>query len=571
MGSANCQANVSPSKLLIFVTLLGLIVFSIFTALKFPVNADSLYCLSLVNDLLFGRTPFHWITTPANSFVPDTLIVFIGRVLGFDGQSNFVFFAVIFVLMLFLSLTVLLRACNRSWNSALIGSVLTATIFGFSGSYVSYVVAVPGIHAGVLPIISASFALIAALTDKVWSNGLTSVRLRAFAMPCILIGVAVASDAIAYVQLVAPAIAAAVAILWRFREPTQRSRLTVFIAVGVVGCGALLGYALWKVVNIGNLIHQPKLEDFTNVNTKAILFALKMFLSSFPLTPSYTGQIQFWLLIAGGILSSIVVFVTVSLPSKRFRQITLRVGIDTPSRMFCVVAIADCVLLSLAGPILVGTYVGLDLFRQQLPALLFGALLVIWLILSLLERFDSENKSRTKMRVVTIGAVSWLLLLVPFAATTYTQIIDGSFPLPYLEAYKRVAGTLKDDHLNFVLTGYWDAKPLIEASGSMLDVCPISANLDPLLWIMNLDWCSKLYRDWSARKAPLVVLLKSSERDDFFKQNGRPSSVLEFHDLASPEAAIYKWNPHLDMALKAGVCSAFSKYAEMPRPSFCSR
>jgi hypothetical protein len=155
------------------------------------------------------------------------------------------------------------------------------------------------------------------------------------------------------------------------------------------------------------------------------------------------------------------------------------------------------------------------------------------------------------------------------ATTTYAEIEDGMFPRPYLAVYKRLAQRLQHNGLNFVLAGYWDTKPLIEASGWTLDVCPTNSNLAVYTWIMNIEWCSKLYRDWSKQKAPLVVFLKTSaERDSFFKENGMPVKVLELRDVESSEAAVYDWSPALDRALKGNVCGAYA-YRRMPKPSLC--
>jgi hypothetical protein len=63
-----------PSKLLLLGVAATLVALAVVLGLQFEPSADALYCLAMVNDLLFGTTAFHWMSTPANYLVPDTLI-----------------------------------------------------------------------------------------------------------------------------------------------------------------------------------------------------------------------------------------------------------------------------------------------------------------------------------------------------------------------------------------------------------------------------------------------------------------------------------------------------------------
>ena len=509
-----------------------LAVLTVLMALQSGLTADGLYCLDFVDDLLFGAVPFHWMAPGPNFLVPDMLIVLVARLLGFDGQANFIFFDVCFALLLYGSLVLVLHRCRLSLALSLLGAFIATSIFCFPGA-VPYSIYPPALHQGIIPLIAFSFVALAdALGDRktMWPAATTA---------SVLIALAVASDAIAVVQLVVPAIVALVCLYWR-----GLCRRALYVCAAFIVAASTVGMGLQKLVSSTDMMHQQPLGQALRFD--AVPHAIAIFFTSFPNMLLMLGAPLFWVWVIGLFAACAILVVAFFFPRVEFHQSTL----------FCVVALAASVLTSLLAPVAAGTYVSTALFREQLPSLLFGTALLAWIILSV------------SPRPAWVGSLLAVLVLLPFARGTYMRVKAGTFPRPFLAGYERAAQELHARGFDFIFADYWDTKTLTTASSNTLHVCQSLSNFSMYGWMVNLSWCSRTYAAWSAKRVPLVLIVQPGDMPPSVqKENGKSLEKLTFPGLTM-QGFVYPWTPELDRKIRTSICNAFSSNS-FPAPSFC--
>ena len=470
-------------------------------SLQYEPTADGLYCLSFVDDLLFGTAPFHWIAPGPNFLFPDLFIVLVGRLLGLDGQANFAFFSAIYVVFLFWSLALL----TRRWTVAGIATV----VFCFP-AYAPFSISSPAFHQGVIPLIAIAFALLRKDTR------------RSALLATAVIAVAVMSDAVAVVQLSAPALAAAAIIYLRFRKVRRLSVISTIM-------GTALGLLLQHLVAATPFMHQPALGD--SLHFDHILKSAVTFIRALPDLHYYIGSVQFVMVVAGLIASLAVLAVPRLSPDGDFLSVT---------------SVALSIIASLLAPVAVGTYVHISLFREQLPSLAFGSLLVAWLLATWISK-------------PAVAAVVAALLLIPFG----NSLLSQPWPAPFLARFKRIGSALRKNGYHYVWAEYWFAKPLIQASDDLV-LCQAHADFSPYFWMTNAGWCVRAYDEWSRAHAQLVLLQPATAKADI-----APIKTIDFPSI-SARGYVYPWTPQLDERIRRALCTEMKGY-DFPLPTVCIR
>lgn len=219
-------------------------------------NADDVYALAFVSDVISGQDPIYWTVGSHNSFIPDKIIVALGYLLGFDGGANLVFFAAVYYFLLFVAIVFFVRSMNfDSANAALIG----AFVIIFCGFYdpkhaaLAQLFVTACIHNGVLPFALFIFGLVVRFVYVDDRQGLAWLALW-------LTTLIVFSDAIAIVQIVVPALAVLLIVVV-MQRPQRKPAAAMALAL-IIGTAA--GVALQSFLSEFKSIQQVPLTFQTS-------------------------------------------------------------------------------------------------------------------------------------------------------------------------------------------------------------------------------------------------------------------------------------------------------------------
>ena len=456
------------------------------------VNADDLYALAFVSDLISGTAPVRWYITPADGFFPDLLIVTAGYLLGFDQAANFLFFVVVYHLLLFASIMFFLRSCDLDRSTSGLVAAVTSLLVAFvdpNHSALARLLAYPAMHNGVLPIALFIFGII---TQEIKRPQVRSRAILLFALTALI----VMSDFVAIVQIVAPVIFVLGVLAWQ--RPSERVRYMIVTVAG----GALAGWAMRYSIN---MLPQIK-HGTTGMKFSNSIHALVFYVHSFP---SIVGEAIGWLrggLFLTGLGAGFVVTA---------RWLTGRDDHAIPLLTLSAIA-------ALLGPLLAGTFIDPALLRQQIPAYALPIVIVVWLVAA---KFPVTRPYLAAAAFLLAGSIIAKLI-----------ISNNDGYSNYLRAHRDTLEGLKD--VDFVMAEYWDAKPLYLASDRKLPVCGTVDDGGVYPWITNLGWCVKGLEAWNARKGSMAIGGQRISTEKVIRKYGHPDRTVR---VAERDFLIYGW------------------------------
>jgi hypothetical protein len=494
------------------------------------VNADALYPLTFVSDVVSMASPFRWIVAPVNGLFPDEIVVLIGKMVGADMGLNFVFYAAVYYVLVFLSATFFLSSCKADVEVACTASAATLilTIFGKSQlDMIAFTMSAPVHHGGVLPIALLVFGLM------VREIGDASSRWRRAAAAGLMAAV-VFTDIIAIVHIVVPvaALFLLLFLLWHH----LRANLAFFVASVLAGSGFgwvarfLLDQLPW--IQLGT----------TEVSRAYFGDGWVDFLREFPaIAVSNLGLIHAAVAAIGLILGPIVAaYELVKLGEMR---------VEAVGR--CLLGMAA--IAAIAGPVFAGTFpnMGATIIRYQVPGLILPVLWVCWVVITYIIKLASGRLIITTL--VALGA---------FGSLAQELGGNGFDASDFLRDYKARARELQPIGADLILAEYWDAKPLHMVS--KLPICEATPNGNVYPWITNLGWCDNAFGAWRENRGIVLIGGAQSEPSEIVTTYGQPTRRIF---VSGSHFLIYSWSEQLQERVKASICNA---YASFPiKPTYC--
>ena len=488
------------------------------------VNADALWPLTFVSDLVSGVTPFHWIIGPANGLFPDDAIVLVGKMLGADMGLNFVFYATVYYILVFLSSTFFLLSCKAGVEVACTASAATLilSIFGKSElDGIAYTMSTPVHHAGVLPIALLVFGLMVRETAGVLSSWSRVVAAG-------LVAAVVFSDIIAVVQIVLPV--AALLLLFLLRHQL-RANLALF--VGYVVTGALSGAVARALVDKLPWVQ----HGTTGVSFARLGGGWVDFLYALPsIAENNLGLVHAAVAAVGLILGPMAVVRDI-LKRKEWRA-------DVVGRSLLSLA----TVASITGPLAAGTFPGTGdaIIRYQIPGLILSVLWVCWVAIS--------GMMKSGRLIVTA-----VLVVGAFGALAQHVVRYGLDASEFLADYKTQAQEIEGIGADLILAEYWDAKPLHVVSH--LPICGATTNGDVYAWATNLGWCDSGFGVWRENRGILLIGGAQSSPVEIMNVYGPPTGrILVSHS----QFLIYPWSEQLQEQVKRSICNAYVSFTVKP-------
>lgn len=433
------------------------------------IDADGLWPIMLVTDLLHLPKGFFWSLTASNGLFPDLLLISALKVAGVPDTFNFVGYFVVVALGLWGGLLAVLQiaGCGR-WPASIAAWIVAGPALSFSdyGTRLAHSMLSPNYHQGSL--ILQLFAL--ALILAAHSSG-SGDRTRSFCdlMTVVLITIGTFSDRIILPQLVLPL---ALILGWVGR-PDGREALARRLLPLALGISIGLG-AFW-------LLQHCPLFFVQGIEASSIAEAIEWFVRglSLPVVGWPFGVAAF---------VSLLLLVGVAWSSKSRPDMFFS---------FALVSGISCFLV----PLLLGLWNDGQPVRYQLPLyFLIPAAALAWCIRWLKGRSVPASHRALKfgfsVALIATGVHS-TLSLARSAVETRAMISTED---------ENLANALSAQGYNDVFAQYWDASPLFFASSRRSRVCPLYADGEFMRWDSDDAWCVQVYADL-ARGPDLVPVI----------------------------------------------------------------
>jgi hypothetical protein len=511
-------------------TILTLGIFEGFIFLPY-VNADALYPLTFVSDVASMASPFRWFIAPVNGMFPDDAIVLVGKMIGADRGLNFVFYAGVYYLSVFLSAVFFLSSCRAGLEAACISSAATLILSIFVKSQldrISFSMSAPVHHAGVLPIALLVFGL---LVREAEAKPLRQSRLVAAA----LVAVVVFSDIIAIVQIVIPVAMLSLLLLLR-----RQLRTGLVLFVFCITTAAVLGWAARFAVDLLPWIRL----GMTGVSLARFGDGWLDFIRAFPSVAwKNLGPFHATVAAVGLILGS------------------LAAARDVLTRAEWRVEVVGRILLTLAavaaisGPVIAGSYprMGETIIRYQIPGLILPALWLCWGIVS------GAMKLRPPLGRLTVTITVVFSALASGAKDLARYRLDAS---DFLTDYQLQAQELQGIGAALILAEYWDAKPLHNVS--RLPICGATRDGNVYAWITNLGWCDNGFDEFRQNRGVVLIGGAQSDAAEIIVAYGHPTRSVF---VGGSRFLIYPWSQELEERIKSSICNAYGSFSV--KPAYC--
>jgi hypothetical protein len=481
-------------------------------------NADNIYALMFVDDLFSNNGIFRWNLGPNSYFFPDICIVGLGYLLGLRDAANFVFYSVVYELLFFGTGIFFLKASSTVFGDATPISAMTVVLATFVGlnDVLGSLLAVPVIHGGVLPIIFA----VLGFTVKGLASEQAERRNELAVLT--LTSLAVFSDLIFLVQLVAPAVVFLTFLSWS----GSIRRLSAGRLIGLLVIGGTLGWLARKGINLSIAVRVTEFEPLPSQALSAVTTYYHLFPELIELL-GWGRMIVIGFGLAIGLILSVV---------------WARGRLELPSLPAGVTLLTVCAIFSLLGTLLTGQFSELALVRRQMPGYVIPLFILFWTVVA-----SVRVVRPTLLAFLFAGAYLTVGVLFVTMGLAYLE----ARPLaPFLHEHRGIASELPKIGIDFVLAEYWDTKPLVRLSAGKFDVCAVVPPMTPYPWVTNVGWCYQGFQRWETNRGLLAWVGKRLE-SGLATALGNPDRVIE----AGPtKAFVFSWSKERSKAVRQAVC-----------------